>query len=302
MGHIFIFISVFFNALKGFSSKKVSTKFKELQDVVNLNIIRNLLCFLIGIITVLISRNSLSFNFSPTEFLILLISGASMGFFVISWIFAIRSGAYMLVSACSSASFIIPCLISFLVLNENITLHKIVSFFIILLALFFLLRYNTQIKGKPTMKQIIFLLLVWFSQGVNQSMQKLYINFSFGKAIESYTMYVFLFTTLTLLIFKFCVSFSNRTDEKNIEMKKNRKSFIKNSMIYIILMAVGLFCSSYFQTLAAKTVDSIILYPMTCALSLVAGSAMASIFFKEKFTKDSVIGIILVFIALIVSK
>ena len=90
--------------------------------------------------------------------------------------------------------------------------------------------------------------------------------------------------------------------KKNIEIKNNRKTFIKNSMIYIIFMAVGLFCSSYFQTLAAKTVDAIVLYPMTCALSLVAGSSMASIFFKEKFTKDSIIGIILVFIALIVSK
>ena len=60
-------------------------------------------------------------------------------------------------------------------------------------------------------------------------------------------------------------------------------------MIYIIFMTVGLFCSSYFQTLAAKTVDAIVLYPMTCALSLVAGSSMASIFFKENFTKDSVI-------------
>ena len=54
-------------------------------------------------------------------------------------------------------------------------------------------------------------------------------------------------------------------------------------------MTVGLFCSSYFQTLAAKTVDAIVLYPMTCALSLIAGSSMASIFFKENFTKDSVI-------------
>ena len=66
-------------------------------------------------------------------------------------------------------------------------------------------------------------------------------------------------------------------------------------------MAIGNFASTYFQSVAAKTVDSIILYPMFNALILIAGGIVSAVLFKEKFTKSCLVGLILVFVALILS-
>ena len=67
-------------------------------------------------------------------------------------------------------------------------------------------------------------------------------------------------------------------------------------------MGLALFATSYFQTCAAKEVDAIILYPLLNALNLIGGSSMASLIFREKMSRDSVIGIVLVFGALLFSK
>ena len=67
-------------------------------------------------------------------------------------------------------------------------------------------------------------------------------------------------------------------------------------------MAAGLFGSSYFQTAAASHMDAIILYPLSSAFSLIAGSTMAAVCFKEKIKRDCIIGMIIVFAALILSR
>lgn len=79
-------------------------------------------------------------------------------------------------------------------------------------------------------------------------------------------------------------------------------SVIKNNTVYIIIMGLSLFASSYFQTIAAKSIDTIVMYPLLNVLNLIGGSIMVSLLFKEKMTRDSIIGIILVFCALIFSK
>ena len=67
-------------------------------------------------------------------------------------------------------------------------------------------------------------------------------------------------------------------------------------------MGLALFATTYFQTLAAKEIDAIILYPILSALSLIGSSTMSTLIFKEKMSRDSVIGIILVFCAIMFSK
>lgn len=70
----------------------------------------------------------------------------------------------------------------------------------------------------------------------------------------------------------------------------------------MIIMSGSLFAVSLFQSLAAKTVDAIILYPLISGLSLAAGSIMSAILFKEKPDRNSIIGVLLVLSAVVLSK
>lgn len=294
MGYIFIFLSVFANAAKGYCSKKISNVVRTINDALNINIVRNIVGVLIAGAMVLCKNHQNLFNMTLGEFAICLVSGVSMTIFLLSWTFAIKTDAYMLVSACASASFIVPCIAGFFVLNEKFTFFKLLSFAAIIAALYFLLKYDFAIKGKLTKKQILLLAMILIFQGVNQAMQKMYTSFIPDKSASVYTLYSFAFTAATLVIAKLFI----KQDRKSAE----NDHIIKNNLVYIAIMSLSLFGTSYFQTLAAARIDAIVLYPITNALSLIAGSTMASLCFKEKLSKECVIGIIFVLCALICSK
>ncbi len=294
MGYFYIILSVFANGAKGYCTKKISNVVTAVSDAVNIHLFRNMLCCIIAFVLVMLNREPDIFHMELFEFLICLFSGVSMAFFLLAWTFAIKTDAYMLVSACASASFIVPCMIGLLVLNENFTVCKVVSLLLIIAALFFLQRYNLTIKGKLSIKQILLLLVILLSQGINQTMQKLYTSFITTKSASDYTFYTFAFTFIALMVAKLFISCKNR--------ESGQKNIVRRNLVYLIIMSVSLFGASFFQTLASKEIEAIILYPITNALSLIASSVMASTFFKEKMSKDCIAGMVLVLFALIFSK
>ena len=294
MGYIFIFLSVLANAAKGYCSKKISDTVTAVNDVININIIRNVACCIISAVIVLFNRRTNIFSMRPFEIVICLISGISMTLFLLNRIFAIKTDAYTLVDACASASFIVPCIAGIFVLNETVTPFKMLSFAAIIAALYFLFRYNFSIKGRLTKKQIVLLALILFSQGINQTVQKLYMVYVPQKSAGDYTLYSFVFTTAALIAAKALICACGG--------RAQSEDAVKNNLGRIAVMSAGLFCASFFQTLAAARIDAIILYPITNALSLIAGSTMASLFFKEKLKKDCIIGMAFVLCALIFSK
>lgn len=293
MGYVLIFLTVFASSVKSYCSKQISNTIETTRDAIRLNIIRNALCCSISALIFFFNGQNSFFDFSPAEFCICLISGSSMAVFVVCWTLAMKTDAYMLVSACGSGSFIIPCIFGLFLLNERFTLFKFISFAMMIVALYFLLRYHVSIKGKIQKLQIFLLALILVSQGLNQTMQKLYAHYIPDKGANAYMLYSFMFTTVLLFLFQGFFKAPPDTEQRHL---------IKGNMKYVILMTLGLFGSSYFQTLAAARVEAILLYPMVNALSLIAGSILASLFYKERMSRDSIIGIVFVLAALIFSK
>ncbi len=290
MGYIFLLIATFFNASKGFCSKKISNSVITLRDNLNVSLFRNVICAIISFL-ILALEGQKDLSLSLYEIILCSISGVSLAVFMSSWIFSIRSESYMLSSAFASSSFVVPSLIGVLLLNERFTVTKTVSFLLIIAALFFLLRYNTQLNGKIKVKQLLLLLTVLLSQGINQSVQKIYTeNFPFREDV--YTLYSSLFTIAAVILIMPFTKSSGDPRSKTLLKGKN--------LFYISVMAIGLFGYTFFLTLASGSgIDAIILYPLTNALSLISLAVVASIFFGERLKRDSIIGIALVFAALI---
>ena len=294
MEYAFVFLSILANTAKGYCTKKISSVISSVQSAICIHTFRNIICCIIAGLLVAFRQDSTVFSMQWKEFILLFLSGISMALFLLSWTFAIKTDAYMLVSACSSASFIVPCLVGFFVLNERFTLFKLLSFVEIIIALLFLLRYNLHIKGRLTFHQLLLLALVLFSQGINQAMQKLYTFYIPEKGASEYTFYSFLFTSLALIMFRILFHAS--------ESDSVQRNIVRNNLGYILIMSLSLFFSSFFQTLAAARIEAIILYPMINALSLIASSLMASLCFKERMRKECLAGLFFVLCALICSK
>lgn len=130
--------------------------------------------------------------------------------------------------------------------------------------------YNFSIKGKFSKTQLILPAIVLLLQGINQTMQKMYAVYIPNKDAADYTFFSFIFTVLSLFIVRIFI----KTKEE-----KQSYIFLLNNMMYITAMSCSLFGSSFFQAAAANSIDAIILYPLMNALSLIAGSTMASMFF-----------------------
>ncbi len=294
LGYMFIFISAAFAVTKGFCSKKVSGSVKTLRDNLDISLFRNIIVCLFSFVTLLLLGKP-DFSISPFEMIICAISGISMAVFISSWLFAIKSDSYMLVSACASSSFIVPAVLGIFFLDETLTWNKVIAFIIIVAALFFLLKYNTKLNGKITVRSFILMAATLLFQGINQAMQKMYVYYIPDKDMSYYTLYSAIFTVLAIMV---TLPFSRRDKkEEEFTVLLDRKV-----LLYATIMALALFGNSYFQTLAAKSIDAIILYPATNALSLGGASIMSSIFFGEKMNLDSIIGVVLVFAAMLFAR
>ena len=292
MGYLFILFSVTANAAKAASSKFVSKSINSLRSNICFNGARNALCCIIALgMAMALDFNGIK-SLSWQEIAICTVSGSAMVLFTISWTFAVRGEAYMLVSAFNSANFIIPCVVGILFLDEKVTVAKGISVLLIVCALYLMVGHNLKIKGTLTPKAFITLLTVMLSSGINNTMQKLYSVTVDGKNVAYYTFYTFFVAAVIML---FSVAF----------FKDNGRAFGCINLYtskHLAIMSVGMFLATYFQSLAAKTLDAIILYPTVNALSLIAGSLMSALLFKEKITPKCIIGIILVFSALMLSK
>lgn len=293
MGFIYILIAVLFNATKGYSSKCVSSSLSTLRENFYFNVVRLFVSCLFALAFVLFKGVNDIFTVRVRGIVVCAVAGIAMSIFTCVWQLAIRSKAYMLVSACSSASFIIPALCGLLLWNESFTLARFGAFIFIGFAMYFLLMYDFKLNGKISFQDAVLIILVFITQGVMQCTQKLYAIYVPDKDSSIYTLYMFFFAFCTSLFL--LLLFKKNKSEKGILV-------LHGNVIYMLIMSGSLFATSFFQTLAAKSIDAVILYPILSGLSLVAGSAMSALFFKEKLTRNSVIGITFVFGALVLSR
>lgn len=295
IGYLMIFLSVFFNAAKGYSSKKVSAHLDTLRKNFAFNTVRLFLSFVFAVAIIIAGGVKLMM---PTwqELAICFVAGASMASFACFWQLTIRSKAYMLASACSSASFVLPVLAGLLLFGETLTLPSAAAVVLIGIALVFLLRYDFSLNGQISLKELLCLALVLVSQGTMQCMQKAYVLYAADKNTAVYNLYMFFFAACTAAVATLFCGKDADEDRRAIAVVH------RGNVVYLFVMSAALFAVSFAQTIAAKTVDAVILYPLLSGLSLAAGSIMSAVSFHEKPDRNSVIGIALVLLAVVLSK
>ena len=86
-------------------------------------------------------------------------------------------------------------------------------------------------------------------------------------------------------------------EEESVEGKE--PLFDRAKLIYIAVMAVCLFCNSYFITLANGYLPAVQLNPLLSVSALLVGFFLSVVFFKEKIKTVSAIGIILMIVGVL---
>lgn len=297
MGYLFAMAAVLCGAVKGFCGKKISGFTSEIKNAAYLNFIRMLACIFIGFFIVLASDGISGFAVTPKVLLISVFSGIATPAFVISWLFAVRRGAYMLVDVFLTVCVIVPMLLSAIFFDEKIMASDVVGLILLFAAALFLSSYSSGIKNKIRISDILLLTFSGTANGLVNFAQKLFINNSEGSSASVFNFYTYVFSAAVLALFYLIISLKNQHGAGGLSEKQKMPV---SAYGFILVMAACLFGHSFLNTLAANELSAAELYPLSQGAALILSTAMASVFFGEKIKPRLIIGIVLAFAGLLV--
>ena len=256
------------------------------------NTLRMFLCIVIGFGLVVLTDGFSGFSMGSGEVFISLLSGISNAIFVVSWLFAVKRGAYMLVDVFLTLGLILPITLCAVFFNERLEWNHFVGFAILVVAVAVMCSYNNTVKNKLNLKSLLLLILCGLSQGGASFAQKWFVRTASGASVSAFNFYTYVFASVTLIVCYFL--FAGKLEPKRIV------GTVKPIWYFVVIMAVMLFLHSYLMTLAASKLNAVLIYPLSTGLALAISAAMSRIAFKEKLTVRCIVGIVLSFISLLI--
>lgn len=295
LGYLFLALALLAGVVKGYCGKKSGGTLVLASDAMLVNTVRMLACIVIGVALIAIGNDWSSLTLDPTVIWISALSGVCTSLFVVSWLLAIRTGAFMMVDVFLLMGVLIPLVVCAIFFDEPIIPIQWIGIAVLIIAGYVMCSYNAKLKGKMTLKAFLMLLLCAASYGCTDLSQKLFVNLVPVSDNSVFQFYTYIFAALTLVI----CSLVFRSHEKKTNELRSPIAVVKPIAIYVGVMAICLYANSYFKTAAATYLDAAQIYPLSQGGALVLAMIMAAIFFKEKITLRSIIGVVLCAVALL---
>lgn len=291
MGYLFLLIALLAGATKGYCGKKTSGYIGGFRDSMIANIIRMVLCIVIGFCLILFSGELSAMAPTGSLLAISALSGISTAVFVVTWLVSVKKSAYMMLDVFLMLGVLIPLTGGSLFFGETVQPIQWLGIGVLFAAVMIMCSYNNSIKDKLTVSSVLLLIICGASNGITDFSQKLFVKQLPEIPASVFNFYTYIFAALTLGIASLLV--------KSPEESRGNADFKKVSG-YILVMAVCLFANSFFKTLAANHLDAVLLYPLNQGAALILSSAMSAVLFREKLTAKCIIGLVIAFAGLII--
>ena len=291
MGYILLLIALFAGAVKGYCGKKTSGYANGLQDAIFANIIRMLLCVLLGFLLLFVTGDLASLVLNRNILLICMLSGISTAVFVVTWLISVKRSAYMMLDIFLMLGVLIPQIASNILFNEEIKLTQWFGITVLFTAVVIICSYNNSIKARLTPASLALLIICGAANGIADFSQKLFTKCVPGGSVAAFNFYTYLFAAFALII---AFSITRKATPAP------EKSGMKQIFGYILIMSVCLFVNSYLKTLASGYLGAVLLYPLNQGCALILSAVMAAVLFKEKLTAKAIIGILTAFLGLLI--
>ncbi len=278
MGYLFLVLATLCGSVKGYAGKKSSSALDTLPAMLYFGAWRTAFCALLGLAVLAFEGGAFV---SKDAVIISIISGISMSVFLLSWIAAVRGGAYVRLDVCCQTGMVIPCIFAAPLLKESVSPFQYMALGALVIAIILLGDRGKKIKEKAGIKYIALLLIVWLSSGTNSLTVKLYSNTGSGKTFYN------LVTFLTAAVAFSVAYLFLRGKGKSFSLPK------KHYFFYLPIMAVCLYLNILLQTFAADHLSSMVMFPLQTILGLLISAFMAVVLFKEKVTVKNAVGMVI---------
>ena len=292
MGYLFIFIALISGTAKGYCGKKISNSITTGKQSIFINAVRMIFCLLISFVILLPEIISGSFMLDAEAIAYGTMAGITLSAFLVTWLLAVKHGAFMLISVTQMFGVVVTLVCSFLVFSDTILPRQMIAIALLIVAVIIMASYSTKLKGSLSIKAIILLVLCGLSSGLYDFSLKLFTHFS-SASVSTLNLFSYLVAAVVLgAIFLFC------KDKNAFDAKK----MLHDTGIVVIVMSICLFVNSYFKALANNYIPPAQLYPIYQAGGLIFSALMSMLFFKEKITPRCILGLIIAFVSILLLK
>ena len=292
MGYISILIALLAGTTKGYMGKRLSNTVTTHRQSVFVNMVRMVICIFISAAVFLIEVWGNGFYMDGAAWGFGALAGVTVSLFMVTWLLAVRRGAFMLISVSQMFGVVVTLICSFIVFRDPITLWQLLAVVILTVAVLIMVSYSVGLKGKISVGSVILLIACGVSSGLYDFSLKLFTHYS-EASISMLNLISYFVAALALMIVFLLPSEGDRFDAGKM---------LRSTLITIVIMSVCLFINSYFKALANNYLLPAQVYPIYQAGGLIFSAVMAAVFFKEKITVRCVIGIALAFVAILLLK
>lgn len=293
MGYLYLTLALFAGIAKGFYGKTVSRDVETFKECAFINMIRMLLCALVGFIPAIIKIEFNDLIITAEALPIYLLASASMSTFCIAWMYAYRNEAYMFLSIFTMLGTVITCILDAVIYHTVIGFFRWIGIAVILFAVYIMSIYNKGVKGHLSPKGLFILIIGTIGSALADFSQKIYVK-QIGQSAEIFNFYMYLFGFLIILLILLSSHLSRKTPEISTKLYGFR-----HMGIYLAI-SVFLYINSVTKTMAASFLSAAQIYPVLQGANLILSALMAHFIFREKMNLKGVFGIVTAFIGLMI--
>lgn len=294
IGYLFAFLALGAALTKAYCSKKSSIFVRDIRENTFSNGVRMLFCIVIGVGIVL--AEGASFAVDGGTLAIALLAGVSSAVHITTWLEATKRGALMLLNVFYLSGVLVPLLLCYFLYDEPVRPVQWAGLAVLLAAVYFMCSYNKSLGGRLSPASFVILIVCAVTAGLMDFTQKMFLYHDPAGSIGVFNFYTYIFSAATLMGIYL---YSKWKDGSGKLTFSGEKRLLGEIMVYIVVMAVCMFANSWLKTKAAVYLTSAELYPLYQGASLILLAVMSAVFFREKITLRSMVGIVLAFVSLI---
>lgn len=249
---------------------------------------RGIIGIVVGSIGLLI--NGSSFQVDLYTILTAIMFGIMLALCMLVTFYSMRVTTVAISSVFKAASVIIPCVFGAMFFNESITFINILGFLLFLLSVFLIVSKKKEDSKKFGMKAFLSCLGVLLTNGLGSVSIQL-----FGQCATGGDEAIFMFISYcvqALILFVIHIVYSSKTEKSQVKISGNMA-------LYGIIGTIATFLIQQIMTVLSSKVSSTLIFPVTMGSSVSISVLVGLLFFKEKTSFKSILGIIGVIISLV---
>lgn len=291
MESIYITVILLLRVIQAFCNKKTSNEICNAPMLLKYGVFKNMLSAALGLALVLSMKTT--FHFHALTILIAAFSGVSLLLGSFCSIYAMKSGTVSINSMFATAGMIIPIFAGALFFQKTISPLQIVG-----LGLFFVSAYLLILSSRKTYetfstKTLLLLIGSLFANGCTMLAQQLFTQFVPDGNIS-------LFSCLTFAISAFLSWGFYRIWYRRGSGEESR--FSTHLVLCGCALAIAVFVINQLVTELTKSVAPVLLFTIVNGGNTIISTIVAAIVYRERLEKQSVAGIVLGILSLVLIK